>query len=178
MIRTSRPFLLLLVLLLVPSCIGVSVGTDDDEFFRMRGLGTAYAAVPGIDDYDGKIIRLGLLSRAPDGAQLAGIDVWPLFSIGVGLVGARVRILPFEIGAGLLFYEPKPVRRDLAKAKEKAAARQRVRIEDDGEDVPVRKVQVDGEAPKSPAAADAPVRQAKEPAEAEVPPAGGSGSGS
>lgn len=177
MIRTPIPFLLLLVAFL-PSCIGVSVGTDDDEFFRMRGLGTAYAAVPGIDDYDGKIIRLGLLSRAPEGAQLAGIDVWPLFSIGVGLVGARVRILPFEIGAGVLFYEPKPVRRDLAKAKEKAAAKQRVRIEDDGEDVPVRKVQIEGEAPKSPPAEPKkePGNEPKAPAAAEAPPANGQGS--
>lgn len=102
---------------LTPGCIGVSVGTDDDEFFRMRGLGTAYAAVPGIDDYDGKIIKLGLLSRSPAGAQLAGIDVWPLFSVGVGLVGARVRVLPLEVGAGVLFYEPKAVRRDLSKRK-------------------------------------------------------------
>jgi hypothetical protein len=94
-------------------CVGVSVGTDDDEFFRVRGLGTAYAALPGIDDYDGKILRVGLLARAPAGAQLAGIELWPLLSVGVGLVGARVRVLPVEVGAGALFYEPKPIRRKL-----------------------------------------------------------------
>jgi hypothetical protein len=126
--------------LFTASCIGVSVGTDDDEFFRMRGLGTAYAAVPGIDDYDGKIIRLGLLSRSPPGAQLAGIDIWPLLSVGIGFVGARVRVLPFEIGAGVLFYEPKAVRRDLSKKERvKKAAPVQNTVHDAG-DVPIRPI--------------------------------------
>jgi hypothetical protein len=143
-----RPLLPVLLSLasLSSGCIGVSVGTDDDEFFRMRGLGTAYAAVPGIDDYDGKIIRLGLLSRAPAGAQLAGIDIWPLCSVGVGLVGARVRVLPFEVGAGILFYEPKPVRRDLSAKAKSNRARREVTNEVHAQaatpdDVPVRRVE-------------------------------------
>ncbi len=148
----TRTLLLLALLALTPGCIGFSVGTDDDEFFRMRGLGTAYAAVPGIDDYDGKIIRVGLLSRAPDGAQLAGIDIWPLLSVGVGLVGARLRVLPFEVGAGVLFYEPKPIRRDLS-AKEKKDKRAPVinKVHDqgqDGVDVPIRPIEP---APSEPA---------------------------
>lgn len=176
----TRLSVLLLVSLLLPGCIGVSVGTDDDEFFRMRGLGTAYAAVPGIDDYDGKIIRLGLLSRAPEGAQLAGIEIWPLCSVGVGLVGARVRILPFEIGAGVLFYEPKPVRRDLSKVKERKAnaGNRRLEIRDEGEDVPVRKVDVDGTPTQQKADGEAAKQPTKEPgpgeqsAKPQSPPAG------
>lgn len=137
-----KPTLLLplFLTLLTPSCIGVSVGTDDDEFFRMRGLGTAYAALPGIDDYDGKIIRLGLLSRSPAGAQLAGIDIWPLLSVGIGFVGARVRVLPFEIGAGILFYEPKAVRRDLSK-KEPVKKRVQNTVHDSG-DVPITPIEM------------------------------------
>ena len=146
----ARVLLPLALLSLTPGCIGVSVGTDDDEFFRMRGLGTAYAAVPGIDDYDGKIIKLGLLSRAPSGAQLAGIDVWPLFSVGIGLVGARVRVLPFEIGAGVLFYEPKPIRRDLSEAKrnKRAPVTNEVHGAEPGaDDVPVRAIAPTNEEP-------------------------------
>ncbi|MEZ5966668.1 MAG: hypothetical protein R3F56_22715 [Planctomycetota bacterium] len=139
------PFLPL-ALAFTPSCIGMSVGTDSDEFFRMRGFGTAYAAMPGIDDYDGKIIRVGLLSRSPAGAQLAGIEVWPLFSVGVGLVGARVRVLPFEIGAGLLFYHPKAVRRDLTKNEEKAKPAVHNDVHDAG-DVPIQPVDASGGEP-------------------------------
>ena len=147
-----RAFRLLPLIALTPGCVSVSVGTDDDEFLRMRGLGTAYAAVPGIDDYDGKIIRIGLLSGAPDSGQLAGIDVWPLCSVGVGLVGARVRVLPFEIGAGVLFYTPQPIRRDLG-AKEKRTKRAPVtnQVHDQaisGEDVPIRPIEPTAPAPK------------------------------
>jgi hypothetical protein len=129
----------------------VSVGTDDEEFFRMRGLGTAYAALPGIDDYDGKIIKLGLLSRSPGGGQLAGVEVWPLFKVGVGLVGAQVRVLPLELGAGVLFYHPNPVRRDLSKDDDdkKKGATIEVDLTDDGatpakseaDDVPIKRIE-------------------------------------
>lgn len=158
-------------MLATAGCVGFSVGTDDDEFFRWRGLGTAYAAVPGIDDYDGKIIRVGLLSRAPAGGQLAGIDVWPLCSIGVGLVGARVRVLPFEVGAGVLLYEPRPIRRDLSPR------RRTVNEVHDAEDVPIRpiprktgaEIEDAGSAPKGPP--EEPKETAEPHAEGTRPPA-------
>ncbi len=139
----------------LPSCIGVSVGTDDEEFFRVRGLGTAYAALPGIDDYDGKIVKVGLLTRSPGGGQLAGVEIWPLLKVGVGFVGAQVRVLPLELGAGVLFYSPSPVRRDLSKKdddrkgatveidmsdKDKSAKSESNTVTPAGDDVPIRPV--------------------------------------
>ena len=63
----------------------------------------------------------------------------------MGLVGARLRVLPFEVGAGVLFYEPKPIRRDLS-AKEKKIKRAPVtnKVHDqgqDGVDVPIRPIE-------------------------------------
>lgn len=139
-----------LLALSLPSCIGVSVGTDDEEFFRIKGLGTAYAALPGIDDYDGKIVKIGLLGRSPGGGQLAGVEIWPLLKVGVGFVGAQVRVLPLELGAGVLFYHPSPERRDLSKGddkKDKKKATIEVDMSDDDaptksadDDVPIKKV--------------------------------------
>lgn len=137
-----------LLALALPSCIGVSVGTDDEEFFRIKGLGTAYAALPGIDDYDGKIVKIGLLGRSPGGGQLAGIEIWPLLKVGVGFVGAQVRVLPLELGAGVLFYHPSPERRDLSKQDEKKKGAT-IEVEMTGDDatkktadddVPIKKV--------------------------------------
>ncbi len=143
-----KPLSVALLALSLPSCIGVSVGTDDDEFFRIKGLGTAYAALPGIDDYDGKILKIGLLSRSPGGGQLAGIEIWPLLKVGVGFVGAQVRVLPLELGAGVLFYHPSPERRDLSKKDEKKkGATIEVEMTDDAtpaknadDDVPIKRV--------------------------------------
>jgi hypothetical protein len=138
-----------LALLSLPltGCIGVSVGTDNDEFFRVRGLGTAYAALPGIDDYDGKILKVGLLTRSPGGGQLAGVELWPLFKVGVGLVGAQVRVLPLELGAGVLFYHPTPVRRDLDADEERKEKAPAVEVdmteatEPAADDVPIKKIE-------------------------------------
>ena len=40
------------------------------------------------------------------------MDVWPLFGVGVGIVGARASILGLEVGVGSLFYDPQPPEAD------------------------------------------------------------------
>jgi hypothetical protein len=129
MVRTSISALLLLCF--APGCIGVSVGTDDEKFIEYRGLGTAYAAMPGFDDYDGKIIRLGLFRRSSAGFELVSAEVWPLAKVGVGVAGARVRVLPFEVGAGILAYHPEPKRRVVDPGRDPVEPRRpRVHVRD------------------------------------------------
>ncbi|MHC4513394.1 MAG: hypothetical protein ACYTGW_03340 [Planctomycetota bacterium] len=96
---------LLALLLLTPSCI-FRVSAEDDPSLKMSGFGTAYAGYSGFDEWDGSLIQLGLLGGSGRAGEFFSLDIWPLGGVGVGLAGARVRVLPLEIGAGVLFYHP------------------------------------------------------------------------
>lgn len=91
------------------SCVSVKVGArSEPSRLQFEGLGTAYAAISGIRPYDGTIIRINVVSEENGDGELAAIEIWPLCEMGIGLVGARLHILPVEIGAGILFYDPAP----------------------------------------------------------------------
>jgi hypothetical protein len=98
---------LLPLLLLLPACVSVRVGPDD-EFFRVRGLAHAHASVNGLDDYDGSLLDIGILTNTRGRGELVSVEVGPLAGVGVGLFGARARVLPLELGAGVGFYDPRP----------------------------------------------------------------------
>ena len=59
------------------------------------------------------IFEAGIFGAARCG-EIATLDLWPLFGVGVGLAGVRIRILPFEFAIGTLFYHPKPPRSNLS----------------------------------------------------------------
>ena len=96
-----------LFLLIAPSCISFRLTADQQPSVKMRGLGTAYAGVSGIDEWDGNLIRLGLFQGTARAGEFFSLDIWPFGGVGVGVVGARVRVLPFEVGAGALLYHPR-----------------------------------------------------------------------
>ena len=99
--------LLLGLLLLTPSCISFRLSAEDDPSIRASGIGTAYAGYSGFDEWDGSIIKLGLFGGDGRAGEFFSLDIWPLGGVGLGLAGARVRVLPFEVGAGALLYHPK-----------------------------------------------------------------------
>ena len=101
------PLFGLLLLTFTPGCINFRVSADDDPVVKISGLGTAYAGYSGIDEWDGNILNLGLFSGTARKGEFFSLDIWPLGGFGVGIAGARVRVLPFEMGAGVLFYQPK-----------------------------------------------------------------------
>jgi hypothetical protein len=72
------------------------------------GLARAYVSVESLRPYSGTIFRLGIFDMAEHPAEIANIDVWPIGGAGIGLVGARVRVLMLGAGAGVLWYQPKP----------------------------------------------------------------------
>ncbi len=89
-------------------CLSVNVGTEKSGPGRVRmgGLVSGVADLNGISAYDGTLIRFGLLTNTPREGELVGLDIWPLAGVGVGFIGARVQLLPLQIGIGTLCYEP------------------------------------------------------------------------
>lgn len=80
--------------------------------FTYRGLGGSAYAVAGSDVFhrldDSNYLSAGIFKSAARKGEWASVDVWPLFGVGVGLAGARVQVLPFEVGLGVLAYKPSP----------------------------------------------------------------------
>lgn len=90
-------------------CMTVRLGTNSDRnMIEMNGLGSAYATLSGIESYDGTIIEAHLIDSPGQTGELIGLKIWPLGEAGAGLVGARLKLLPLDLGAGILFYEPHP----------------------------------------------------------------------
>lgn len=75
---------------------------------KSAGIVNSYAACNGFRPYDGTIIEAGIFNSSDRWGNLASLDVWPLGGIGLSAVGARVKILPFEVGVGILGCDPRP----------------------------------------------------------------------
>jgi len=124
-------------------CASFSVGSDKNPpQVKSEGLLSSYMAINGFRPYDGKILEAGLLSKNDRWGNVASLDIWPIGGIGVSLIGAKVKLLPFEIGLGVLGYEPKPEvyrkkkceaapedTEDMAESKEELAQSANVRFE-------------------------------------------------
>ena len=96
--------------LLCVGCVNIRVGSSKGTTqLRSRGLVSGHASLTPISEFDGSFLKAGVLPGKGRRGEWASIDVWPLGGIGVGFVGARVRILPLEAGVGVLHYDPKPV---------------------------------------------------------------------
>lgn len=108
--RYVTGLLLLILAAGLTSCVSVTVGAKaEPSRVQWEGFGTAYAAANGIRPYDATFFKAQLLSGSGQDGELASMEIWPLGGIGVGLLGARLHLLPVEIGAGILGYHPKPI---------------------------------------------------------------------
>lgn len=97
--------------LLSSGCVSVRIGTGEEpSALEMKGLANGYASVHGIRPYDGTIFELGILdhSRRSGEFEVVSLELWPVFALGVGLAGARIQVLPFDLGVGALSYDPDP----------------------------------------------------------------------
>lgn len=109
--KTTMKVLRLLSLSLLPallaSCLSIQLGTEDrPSRLEMDGLASGYATIEAFPKYDGNILKAGIFQESARDGEWASIDIWPLGGVGVGLIGARVRVLFFEIGLGVLAYTP------------------------------------------------------------------------
>jgi hypothetical protein len=104
MIRKSLLAALALAPLLT-GCISLTIGAQPGTTgLKMNGPATGYADLNGIRPWDHTILRAHLL----DDGELVSLGIWPLAEVGIGFVGARAQILPFEAGVGTLLYSPEP----------------------------------------------------------------------
>ena len=102
-------FASLSLVILLTGCVSLTVGAKKSPLrLEADGLGTAYASVKGIHPYNGDILKFGLLDEADGSDDIVSLKLWPLFDVGVGMVGARLQVLPLAVGAGTLFYDPSP----------------------------------------------------------------------
>jgi hypothetical protein len=115
-------------LFLLPSCISLNFGDEGDPPpVRVRGLVSGHAQLSGFEDYQGPLLGLDL-GHDIDRGELVALDVGPIFGVGIGVAGARLRVWPLDIGLGLLFYDASPPEES---APEGAPADRSDRPEDD-----------------------------------------------
>lgn len=94
---------------LLSGCASFTVGTDKNPpRIKSEGVANGYLCYNGFRKYDGKIIEASVLSDNDRWGDIFSLEIWPVGGMGISLVGTRVKILPFELGLGVLGYEPKP----------------------------------------------------------------------
>jgi hypothetical protein len=87
---------------------GVTVGTEKSPVgIKSDGVINGYATCNGFRSYDRDLIEIGVLGDDRWG-NFASVDVWPIGGVGLSFFGARVKLLPFELGIGVFGYDPKP----------------------------------------------------------------------
>ena len=92
---------------LLPGCLSLSLRTEQhDPALAVSGIVDGYVTPDALGSYDGELLHAGLFGSSARKGEIASLDVWPLFGVGIGVVGARVRVLPIEAALGTLFYEP------------------------------------------------------------------------
>ena len=103
-------------------CLSLQLGTDSNPpQLNARGLVNGHFTATGFEPYDGKIMKAGIFGDADRPGELASLDVWPIGGLGVGFVGGRIRILPVEMGFGILGYDPKPIIHEDVDTQDEAA---------------------------------------------------------
>jgi hypothetical protein len=134
---TTRLAFMTAVLAAASGCslkVGTRNGEHSNTALRMRGLVNGYVSVDALRPYDGNILELGVLGASTRHGEIVSVDVWPLVGIGVGVVGVRTRVLVFETGIGVLFYDPKPPPRYVpAREEEDDEVKEDDDDDDDGE---------------------------------------------
>ena len=118
--KSMIQILVTVICLGLTGCASLTVGTaDNPPQVRSQGLLNSYLACNGFRPYDRTFIDAGILSDNDRWGSIVSVDVWPIGALGVSFAGARMKVLPFEIGVGVLGYEPEP--ECYKKSKEKPA---------------------------------------------------------
>lgn len=104
----STKLALLCAVPFLSSCISLRFGDSsrgDNSFFEMDGIAGAYGEIVDWDDFQGADYGIDVLHNVSDG-EVAAVDFGPIFGVGVGLAGFRLRIWPIDFGIGVLAYDP------------------------------------------------------------------------
>lgn len=89
-------------------CVSIKAGNGPGaSLVRMDGPINAHVAA-GPPARTGSLVNVGVLRNTARPGEVVSVDVWPLFGVGVGVVGVRASVLGLEVGIGSLFYDPQP----------------------------------------------------------------------
>jgi hypothetical protein len=110
--RIRTPAAAVLLALPLAGCLSIKAGNGPGAaLVRMDGPIQAHVAA-GPPARGSSYVNVGVLRGTQRDGELVSVDVWPLFGVGVGIVGARASILGLEVGVGSLFYDPQPPEAD------------------------------------------------------------------
>ena len=110
MTRVSGFSLVLVAATALSGCISVRVDAGGGApNVRSSGLVDGYLTASALRKFDGVILSVGVLGSNTRPGEIVSADIWPLAGVGLGLVGCRARLMPFEAGVGVLGYCPRPV---------------------------------------------------------------------
>ncbi len=116
--------LLLVGVLATPllGCVSIKAGNGPGaSLVRMDGPVNAHIAA-GPPVRAGSLVNVGVLRNTARPGEVVSVDVWPLFGVGVGVLGARASVLGLEVGVGSLFYDPQPPPPEAAPEEKDAPA--------------------------------------------------------
>ena len=102
-------------------CVSLKMGAGSgSSLVRIDGPVSAHVAaeLPPAPD---AVVDVGVLRNTKRDGEVVSVDVWPLFGVGIGVVGARVSVLGLEIGVGSLLYDPDPSAADETEEAPEAA---------------------------------------------------------
>jgi hypothetical protein len=105
--RTPKLIAIALLAAAIPACTSANMNVKKTPpQFPSPLLADGLLTTDGLREYDGNIIDFNFLGTGERKGELFSIEIWPYATVGIGLFGARVQVLPLELGAGILFYEP------------------------------------------------------------------------
>ena len=105
--RFAKLLSLALIATAMSACTTANMNVKDTppEFPDPLAL-DGYFNTDGLREYDGDIIDLSILGTGARKGELLHVGIWPFVGVGVGALGVRIQILPFDFGLGTIFYEP------------------------------------------------------------------------
>ena len=102
-------FLLAAVLVLTSGCIRLKTGFYPESYKAdFQGWFKGYASYKEMPTWDGTFLKIATFDDNERPGEILTLDIPFLAGVGIGLLGARVRILPFALGVGTIAYDPKP----------------------------------------------------------------------
>ncbi len=105
--RTAYLLPLALVAAVTSACSSVNMNVKENSpEFPSPLLIDGLISTDGLRDYDGNILDINFLGTGARRGELFSIEIWPYATVGVGLLGFRLQLLPLELGVGTILYEP------------------------------------------------------------------------
>ena len=102
-------FCLAVVLVLSGGCIRLKAGFYPESYKAdFQGWFKGYASYKEMPKWDGALLKIATFDDSERPGELLTLDIPFLAGVGIGPIGARIRILPFALGVGTIAYDPKP----------------------------------------------------------------------